>query len=63
MKFLFLFMDGVGLGADDAEINPLAGAEMPNLTALLGGNRLVAGARRLETERASLCSPNALWQG
>ena len=41
VKFLFLFLDGVGLGADDAETNPFASLEMPNLQSLLGGQRLV----------------------
>jgi hypothetical protein len=54
MRFLFLFMDGVGLGADDPVSNPLAKAEMPNLTALLGGKRLLAGSAPLQTERATL---------
>ncbi len=54
MKFLFLFMDGVGLGPDDPASNPLAAAHMPHLHALLGGRKLVAGAAPLETERATL---------
>lgn len=53
MNFLFLFMDGLGLGQDD-EHNPLALAEMPNLTALLGGKRLLASSAPLETDRAAL---------
>jgi hypothetical protein len=54
MKFLFLFMDGVGLNVDDPEVNPLAKANMPNLRKLLGGNCLVEGVAPLETERATL---------
>lgn len=54
MKVLFLFLDGVGLGPDDPQINPFALAEMPVLRALLGGSRLVAGAAPLEAPRASL---------
>jgi hypothetical protein len=42
MNFLFIFLDGVGLGPDDADTNPLAKAYMPNLASLLGGNRLVS---------------------
>jgi hypothetical protein len=56
MKFLFLFMDGVGLGPDDPESNPLAKAHMPRLQALLNGNKLVANSTPLETERATLLS-------
>jgi len=61
MTFLFLFLDGVGLGADNPEINPFALASMPNLRGLLGGRRMVFEALRdgypyfrIETERATL---------
>lgn len=56
MKFLFLFLDGVGLGADDVEINPFACTPMPNLEALLDGQRLIQDHQRLpvQTERATL---------
>jgi 2,3-bisphosphoglycerate-independent phosphoglycerate mutase len=49
---LFIFLDGVGLGAADPAVNPLAAADLPTLTRLLGGQRLLAGTPRLETERA-----------
>ena len=49
---LFIFLDGVGLGAADASANPLAAAEIPVLTGLLGGRRPLAGTPRLETGRA-----------
>ncbi len=56
MKFLFLFLDGIGLGKYDPEINPFAHAEMPNLINLLDGNRLLelSPGVILESERASL---------
>ncbi len=54
MKLLFLFVDGVGLGADDREINPLARAVMPNLHALLGGSRLLEETAPFDGTRASL---------
>lgn len=56
MSFLFLFLDGVGLGADNVEINPFASAEMPNLMRLLGGQRLleIPPGVILESERATL---------
>jgi hypothetical protein len=53
-RLLFLFLDGVGLGANDPAINPLAGAAMPNLRALLGGQPPVAGAAPFESQRATL---------
>ena len=60
MKFLFLFMDGVGLGPSDPQTNPLAAAEMPHLIKLLDGHRLLAGTSPLETERASLLALDAV---
>jgi hypothetical protein len=54
MRVLFIFLDGVGLGADDAGINPLGAAEMPNLMGLLGGQRLLAASAPYDGERASL---------
>jgi len=54
MNFLFLFMDGIGLGPDHPETNPLAAATMPHLNALLQGHKLVSGAVPLETDRATL---------
>ncbi len=56
MNFLFLFLDGVGLGSDNVEINPFAKAEMPNLIQLLGGQRLLKlpPGVVLESERAIL---------
>jgi hypothetical protein len=55
MRLLFVFLDGVGLGADDPAANPFARASMPNLQALLNGQRLLAGPHLpLETSRASL---------
>ena len=60
MKFLFLFMDGVGLGSDNPRVNPLARAEMPNLDALLGGFKLTASNAPLETERATLVPLDAV---
>lgn len=64
MRFLFLFLDGVGLGPNDPETNPLARAEMPNLQALLGGRRLLrenlnGTGSRLESQRASLLALDA----
>ena len=51
---LFLFLDGVGLGANDPTVNPLARAVMPNLRALLGGQPLAASAAPFESQRATL---------
>ncbi|MFZ5855741.1 MAG: hypothetical protein ACOYZ6_02845 [Chloroflexota bacterium] len=59
MQILFFFLDGVGLGADDPNINPLVRAEMPNLRALLGGNPLTATAAPFDGERATLVALDA----
>ncbi len=64
MNFLFLFLDGVGLGPDDPRTNPLAAADMPHLQALLGGQKLLLDSfqdrsLRLETRRASLLALDA----
>lgn len=36
-RVLFVFLDGVGIGADDPAANPFAAARLPRLGALLGG--------------------------
>lgn len=59
MRVLFLFLDGVGLGADDPEINPFVRADMPRLRALLGGRSMTASAAPFESARVSLRSLNA----
>lgn len=51
-NILFLFLDGVGLGADDSEHNPFVTAHLPTLTGLLNGRRLLASTPRTESERA-----------
>jgi hypothetical protein len=53
MKFLFLFMDGVGLGEDDAEQNPFVKNELPNFKKLLGGHTLIAKNLPAESDRAT----------
>ena len=59
MKILFIFMDGIGLGTDDPETNPLAQAEMPYLQSLLGGGKLIASAAPFENEMVSLLALDA----
>lgn len=43
MRVFLFFIDGVGLGPDDAAVNPLLTARMPALRSLLGGQPLCAG--------------------
>ncbi|MCS6992838.1 MAG: alkaline phosphatase family protein [Anaerolineales bacterium] len=59
MHVLFLFLDGVGLGEDDAARNPLARAHLPHLTALLEGRRLVAASAPFSNRRATLLALDA----
>jgi 2,3-bisphosphoglycerate-independent phosphoglycerate mutase len=54
MRVLFIFLDGVGLGVDDPNINPLARLEMPFLQSLLGGNKLLANSAPYVGKRATL---------
>jgi 2,3-bisphosphoglycerate-independent phosphoglycerate mutase len=56
MKILFLFLDGIGLGDNDPEINPFARAKMPYLQSLLNGQTLINGSAPFEGERATLLS-------
>jgi hypothetical protein len=41
MRVLFIFLDGIGLGENDPQRNPLALARMPNLNNLLDGRSLL----------------------
>lgn len=59
MHFLFIFLDGVGLGSDNPDVNPLAAAAMPELQRLLDGQRLLQKAAPLETRRATLLALDA----
>lgn len=54
MRILFIFLDGVGLGADNPETNPFARVEMPVLQSLLGGQKLIAASAPFTGDRATL---------
>jgi len=54
MKLLFLFLDGIGLGENNPEINPFARADMPYLQSLLGGQRLTRESAPFEGDLATL---------
>jgi hypothetical protein len=53
LRVLVVFLDGVGVGGDDAATNPLAAAVTPALDALLDGRRLVGPALPYSGEQAS----------
>lgn len=59
MRILFIFLDGVGLGTDNPEINPFAAAPMPWLQNLLGGKKLLASAAPHAGEQATLLALDA----
>lgn len=59
MKILFLFFDGIGLGENNPATNPFARAEMPNLLAILGGNRLLLDHAPQNHQRATLLALDA----
>lgn len=54
MKLLFLFLDGIGLGANNPETNPFVRANMPHLESLLGGKKLTGSTAPYENEHLSL---------
>jgi len=51
-RILFLFLDGVGLGAADPETNPFVTAEIPTLMRLLDGRRPLEDTPRTDNGRA-----------
>lgn len=53
-RVIFLFLDGVGLGVDEREVNPLARADLPVLRELLDGQPLTASTGRTTTALASM---------
>jgi hypothetical protein len=58
-RVIFLFLDGVGLGANDPSLNPLVASEYPTLTALVEGKPLVSETGRLSTMQAELIPTDA----
>jgi len=59
MNLLFIFLDGIGLGPDNPDTNPLARAEMPTLQSLLNGQKLLVSSAPFHGERASLLALDA----
>jgi 2,3-bisphosphoglycerate-independent phosphoglycerate mutase len=59
VRALFVFLDGVGLGADDPATNPLAVAAAPTLETLLAGRRPLASVAGFRGELASLAGLDA----
>jgi hypothetical protein len=59
MRILFIFLDGIGLGADDPATNPFARAELPTIESLLDGHKLLASTAPFEGDRATLLALDA----
>lgn len=59
-KVLLLFVDGVGLGSDDAAANPFVTASLPTLRGLVGNESLTAPGRLHHQMRASLVAIDAV---
>lgn len=59
MQVLFLFLDGIGLGKDDVEVNPLARAHMPHVRELLEGRALVKDSAPFVGKFATLLALDA----
>ncbi len=53
-RILVVFLDGVGLGDDDPEVNPFAQTELPTLQGLLDGRRLIKENGGYATHDATL---------
>ena len=62
-RALLVFIDGIGIGADDPAHNPFAAARLPRIQGLLGGRRPLAGHLdadgRIVAERAVLVAADA----
>ncbi|MBW7884949.1 MAG: sulfatase-like hydrolase/transferase [Caldilineaceae bacterium] len=58
-RVIVLFLDGVGIGADDPAVNPLAAAVYPTLERLLAGRRAVTATGRFSTALAELVPTDA----
>jgi 2,3-bisphosphoglycerate-independent phosphoglycerate mutase len=57
--FLFLFLDGVGIGPADGKINPFRAADLPHLRLLLEGNALDSTLKPFQGTHASFRPANA----
>lgn len=54
-----LFLDGVGIGPDDPEVNPFLTAHLPNLRSLLRGEVPTLGNGRIQSDGAILVTLDA----
>jgi 2,3-bisphosphoglycerate-independent phosphoglycerate mutase len=59
LRTIFLFLDGLGLGRTDPDVNPIFRARLPHLRSLLGGKLPHLGLRRISSDRAVAIPLNA----
>ncbi|MBZ0303498.1 MAG: hypothetical protein K8J31_27405 [Anaerolineae bacterium] len=59
MHILLIFLDGIGLGADDPAVNPFAAAHTPTLYQLANGHRWLAATGRQDSPRARFIPTDA----
>jgi 2,3-bisphosphoglycerate-independent phosphoglycerate mutase len=60
MHVILIFLDGIGLGEDDALVNPFAVMNTPTLHTLSGGRRWLRGIERVESDRAIFLPTDAV---
>jgi hypothetical protein len=58
-RILFVFLDGVGLGVNDASINAFSAARLPTFDRLLDGAKAVRANAPIETRNATLVALDA----
>jgi hypothetical protein len=59
LHVVLLFLDGVGIGKNDANTNPFVQAHMPALTSLCGGKLPFIPFKRISSEQADVIAVNA----
>ena len=59
LHVVLLFLDGVGIGENDANTNPFVRAHMPALTSLCGGKLPFIPFKRISSEQADVIAVNA----
>jgi 2,3-bisphosphoglycerate-independent phosphoglycerate mutase len=59
LHVVLLFLDGVGIGKKDGEINPFVCAHMPAFTSLCGGELPYTPFKRISSEQADVIAVNA----
>ena len=58
-RVVLFFLDGVGIGSTDPDVNPLFRARLPVLTSLLGGKMFHKGLKSIRTRLAQMKPVNA----